>query len=329
MIKKSNEFSKIDLNINNFILLYGKNEGQKNEFKNLILKKIGKTQNYDEREILANSNTFLENFSSSSLFEKKKIIFIKRATDRILKIIEEIDSKNLDDIIILNAENLDKKSKLRSYFEKSKKNICVAFYPDDQQTLSKICINYFQKKSISISQSNINIIVNKCAGDRSILLNELNKIEFFVKKGKRINEENIIKLINLSEDYSVSELIDNCLAKNKNRTINILNENHFTNEDCILITRIFINKAKKILKLSTEFEKNKNINLTISSAKPPIFWKDKEITKQQIVKWKPAKLKRLIYKINETELIIKKNFNNSINLITNFILEQSSTDTNN
>ena len=153
-------------------------------------------------------------------------------------------------------------------------------------------------------------------------MNELNKIEFFVKKGKRINEENIIKLINLSEDYSVSELIDNCLAKNKNRTINILNENNFTNDDCVLITRIFINKAKKILKLSTEFEKNKNINLTISSAKPPIFWKDKEITKQQILKWKPGKLKRLIYKINETELIIKKNFNNSINLITNFILEQ-------
>ena len=329
MIKKSNEVEKIDLKINNFILLYGKNEGHKNEFKNIILKNFGESKNYDEREILDNLNSFLESISSSSLFESKKIIYIKRATDKILNTIEEIETKNIEDIIILNAANLDKKSKLRSYFEKSKKNICVAFYPDDQRTLSKICINYFQKKNISISQSNINIIVNKCGGDRSILFNELNKIEFFVKKGKRINEENIIKLINLSEDYSVSELIDNCLAKNKNRTINILNENNFTNDDCVLITRIFINKAKKILKLSTEFEKNKNINLTISSAKPPIFWKDKEITKQQILKWKPGKLKRLIYKINETELIIKKNFNNSINLITNFILEQSSADTNN
>ena len=85
----------------------------------------------------------------------------------------------------------------------------------------------------------------------------------------------------------MSELIDNCLSKNKKKTINILNENNFSNEDCILIIRIFLNKLKKILKLSNEFKKNKNIDLTISSAKPPIFWKDKEITKQQIFVWKP------------------------------------------
>ncbi len=255
MIKKSSEIKKIDLKNNNFILLYGNNEGQKNEFKNEILNNLKETQNYDEKEILDNLNTFLESISSSSLFESKKIIYIKRVTDKILNIIEEIDSKNLDDIIILNAGNLDKRSKLRSYFEKSKKYICVAFYPDDERTLSKICFNYFQKKNILISQSNINLIVNKSRGERAILINELNKIEFFSKGGKKINEENILKLINLSEDYSIAELIDNCLAKNKKKTINILNENNFTNEDCVLIVRMFLNKSKKILKLSNEFEK--------------------------------------------------------------------------
>ena len=111
--------------------------------------------------------------------------------------------------------------------------------------------------------------------------------------------------------------------------MNILNENNFNNEDCILITRTFLNKSKKILKLSKEFKKNKNIELTISSAKPPIFWKDKEITKQQIYKMETKNIKKLIYKLNEIELNIKKNINNSIHLITNFILEQSSTKTNN
>ena len=329
MIKKSSEVNKIDVNINNFILLYGKNEGQINEFKNIILKDFGETLNYDEREILNNPSTFLESILSSSLFESKKIILIKRATDKILNVIQEIDTKNLNDIIILHSGNLDKKSKLRSYFEKSKMHICVAFYPDNEQTLSRICINFFKKNNISISQSNINLIVNKCNADRGILKNELNKIKFYSKEGKKINEEDILKLINLSEDYSISELIDNCLAKNKKKTISILNENNFTNEDCVLITRTFLNKAKRILKLSTEFEKNNNINLTIDTAKPPIFWKDKEITKQQIYKWKPLMLKELICKINEEELIIKKNLINSINLITNFILEQVSTRTSN
>ena len=88
-------------------------------------------------------------------------------------------------------------------------------------------------------------------------------------------------------------------------------------------------KAKKLLTLSKSFENNKNIDLTISSARPPIFWKDKEITKQQIYKWKPENIKNLIYSLNETELLIKKNINNSINLITDFILFQSSSETNN
>ena len=180
-----------------------------------------------------------------------------------------------------------------------------------------------------ISPSNINLIVNKCNGDRDILIKELTKIEFFNKNGKKITSENIAKLTNLVENHSISELIDNCLAKNKKITISILNENNFNNDDCIIITRSFMNKAKKLLNLSSTFETNKNIDLTISSAKPPIFWKEKEITKQQIYKWKPKEIKKLIYKLSETELQIKKNINNSINLITDFILSQTLTEINN
>jgi DNA polymerase-3 subunit delta len=136
-------------------------------------------------------------------------------------------------------------------------------------------------------------------------------------------------LINLNENHSISELIDNCLAQNKKKIISILNENNFSNDDCIMITRSFILKAKRLLALSKTFETNKNIDMTISSAKPPIFWKEKEITKQQIQKWKPENIKNLIYALNETELQIKKNINNSINFITDFILLQSSSITNN
>jgi DNA polymerase-3 subunit delta len=236
----------------------------------------------------------------------------------------------LEDItIILNSDNLEKKSKLRSLFEKDKKLVCVPFYPDNDQTLSKLAYNFLSNRKISLSPSNINLIVSKCSGDREALINELQKIEYFGKNGKKINSENIAKLINLSENHSISELIDNCLAQNKKKIISILNENNFSNEDCIMIIRSFIIKAKKLLALSKTFETNKNIDLTISSAKPPIFWKEKEITRQQIQKWKPKNIKNLIYALSKTELQIKKNINNSINLITDFILLQSSSTTNN
>ena len=180
-----------------------------------------------------------------------------------------------------------------------------------------------------ISSVNINTIVNKCNGDRKNLFNELNKIENYCRNGKKIYNESIARLTNLAENFSISELIDNCLAKNKNKTLNILNENNFSNEDCIIITRTFLTKSKKILSLSNDYQNNKNIDLTISAAKPAIFWKDKEITKQQITKWSPNKIRILIYKLNELEMLVKKNVNNSINLVTNFILEQSTNKTNN
>ena len=327
MILKSYEINKINQNINHLILFYGKNEGLKNEALNILIKKKN-ISNYEEKEILDNEIIFVENILSKSLFENEKSIIIKRATDKILKIIEILHFKDLEDTtIIINAENLEKKSKLRSFFEKDKNLICVPFYPDNDQTLSKLAYNFLRDKKISISPSNTNLIVTKCNGDREALLNELNKIEFFSKSGKKINSENISRLINLNENHSISELIDNCLAKNKKKIINILNENNFNNEDCIMIVRSFLIKAKKLLALSKTFEINKNIDLTISSAKPPIFWKEKEITKQQIYKWKAINIQELIYSLSELELQIKKNINNSINLITDFILHQSSSET--
>jgi len=330
MIFKSFEINKINKKINQLILFYGKNEGLKKEALSILIKDENNIHNYEEKEILDNENNFIENILSKSLFEKNKFIVIKRATDKILKVIEILHLKNLEDItIILNSDNLEKKSKLRSLFEKNKKLVCVPFYPDNDQTLSKLAYNFLSNKKISLSPSNINLIVGKCSGDRETLINELKKIEYFGKNGKKINSENISKLINLSENHGISELIDNCLAQNKKKITSILNENNFSNEDCIMITRSFIIKAKKLLALSKTFETNKNIDLTISSAKPPIFWKEKEITKQQIQNWKPKNIKKLIYALSETELQIKKNINNSINLITDFILFQSSSATNN
>jgi len=329
MIIKSYEINKINSDLNNFFLFYGKNEGLKNEVTKVIIKNKNNIFYYDEKEILDNENIFIESILTKSLFEEKKIFIIKRSTDKILKILENLFTKKIEDIIIICADSLEKKSKLRSFFEKDKKLICIPFYPDNDQTLLKLAYNYVKEKKISISQANINLLINKCNGDREMLFNELKKIEFFSKNGKKINSENITKLANLIENHNISELVDNCLAQNKRKIINILNENNFSNEDCIMIVKSFIIKSKKLLALSKAFETNKNIELTISSAKPPIFWKEKEITKQQILKWSSKNIKQLIYSLSETELQIKKNVNNSINLITDFILFQSSSTTNN
>ena len=330
MIYKAFELKKIPDNAI-FYLLYGKNEGLKKDCVNEILKKNdGKVFSYEEKQIKDETESFYENIFSGSLFENNKIFIINRASEKIFDTIQDLIDRNINNIrIIINAGILETRSKLRSLFEKNKDLVCIPTYPDNNDTLSKLTAIFFKKENIPISQQNINIIVDKCNGDRHNLNNELDKIKNFTLSKKKISSQEILRLINLSENFEISELIDNCLAKNKNKIINILNENNFSTEDCIIILRTFLSKTKKILKLAIELEENKDINKTINSAKPPIFWKDKEIVKVQLNKWKTEKIKELIKNINNVELEIKKNYNNSILIVTNFILEKSRSEINN
>ena len=326
MILKYFELYKLDINRTKFILFHGKNDGLKLEEILKLQKKIQKQiRYYDEKQFLENKENLLIEIFNRSLFESEKIIVIKRATDKIRTIIEElIEKQPIEDTFIIDCDLLDKKSKLRNFFEKDKNQLAsVAFYPDTNETLSKLAYNFLKNKKISLSPLSINFIVNKCVGDRKNLNNELKKIELFSLSKKKIDEQNLLKLNNINENHRINELIDFCLAKNQKKTLNIINDNIFSNEDCIIITRTMLKKAKRLLKLISDFNINKNLDDTISYAKPPIIYKEKEITKQQVSMWTDNKTQELICEINETELLLKKLPVNSINLVTNFLLEKS------
>ena len=323
MIIKNYELNKLRNSNIKLYLLYGENEGHKNEAINeyFILKFEKNIYRYEEDEILKNYNSFVSNLLNKSFFEEEKIIIISRGSDKILKLVEEIINNKIEDIkLVINCGLLDKKSKIRTFFEKNKSTICIPFYADELKTLKYLANDFFKKKKISISQETVNYLIERSKGDRINLKNELIKIENFSNNKKKISTEELLKLTNLAENYSVSELIDNCLSKNSKKTVNILNENNYNAEDCILIIRTMLMRAKRLLKLQEKLEETKNIEETISAFKPSIFWKDKEIVKEQIKNWNIKDTKKLIYKINEIEILIKKNSSNSLHIISDFIL---------
>ena len=312
---------------NKFFLFYGENQGYKNQIINDEFKKKN-TESiycYEENEILNNKESFFTNLLSKSFFENEKLILVNRATDKMRELVEEIIEKNIDGVtLILNSNTLEKKSKLRSLFEKSKIAICVPFYEDNIQTLSSITGKFFRDNKILISRQIINLIVSRCRGDRQNLNNELEKIKNYTQNKNKVEIQDILKLTNLAENYNVSELIDSCLSKNKKKTINVLNENNYSPEDCVLIVRTFLMKAKRLVKLCKEQIRVKNLDAVITTFKPPIFWKDKETVKQQIRAWSYNQAEALTYDINEIELLIKKYPHNSINILSNFIIDKTS-----
>ena len=325
MIVKHFELNKNLIENKKFFLLYGNNSGLIKDIIQTNLKPFlyEKVLNYDESEIINNLDGFKEEILNKSFFENEKLVIISRATDKIYKVIEEIIERKIEDLaIILISSILEKKSKLRSFFEKSKSTICIPFYEDNERSMISIIQNFLKEKKILLSNQSINLIVQRCGGDRINLYNELQKIENFSINKKKIEMEDIAKLTNLSESLNFNDLVDNALAKNLKTTLYMLNENNFASEDTILILRIFLNKLKRLLKIKSQVKVKNNVENVISNFKPPIFWKEKEILKKQIRILSYQNIKDLIVQTNNLELAVKKNPSISINLITNFIIEQ-------
>lgn len=323
MIIKYFEIDKTDLNKSNFYLFYGKNDGLQNEIikKSFIDNFQGNINRYDEKEFIENYNIIVTEVLTKSLFESEKIIIISRTSDKILKLIQEIFERDIKDIkFILKSGILEKKSKLRNFFEKNENLVIVPFYEDDVNSLSTIALNFIRKNNIKMSRESLNLIVNRANGNRENLKNDLEKIFNFSITNKNIDTENIIKLTNLSENYGVNELADSYLEKNIKSTSKILNENIFTEQDCVLIIRTILSKSKRLMNIIEIYNETKDLDEAIMSAKPPVFWKDKISVKKQAKTWVLSELKNKIYEINDIETLIKINSRNSINLISDFVI---------
>jgi DNA polymerase-3 subunit delta len=324
MIIKSFELSNnLD---HNFFLFHGQNDGLKESLINNLIKPKYKTStyNYTEKEILNNLDNFYNLIFTNSFFEENKLIIIKDVSDKIKSEIDNIIEKEINNILIILISNvLEKKSKLRNLFEKEKKLISVPFYLDNNQTLMSLAISFFKEKKISISSETINILINKSNGERKILMNELEKIEMYSKNKTNISADEINILTNTAENSNIGELVDNCLAKNDKRIRYLMNENNFGSDDSIIIIRTFLFKAKRLLNLIDIFTEQKNIDKTIASARPPIFWKDKDLIKRQIKSWTLNQVKKLILEINDIELLVKTNTQNSVHILSDFILNKS------
>ncbi|MBD1164288.1 DNA polymerase III subunit delta [Pelagibacterales bacterium SAG-MED13] len=321
------KFFEINKYINKFkyFLFYEENEGLKQEVIKTNFKKFNKenTYKYTEKELINSKEFFFETINSKSFFENEKLILISDVTDKILNLMEEVVESNLDDVvIILSAKRLEKRSKIRNFFEKNKNGLCIPFYKDTNQALITIAQKFLKENNVNFSQENLNLIIERSQGDRISLKNELEKINNLNRNKKKINFNDILKLTNLSENYSAGELVDNCLSKNKKKTLNILNENIPSIDDNILILKTFLYKLKRLRKLRINLDENKDIDKTISSFKPPIFWKDKDTLKKQLKIWELDDIQNFIVNINYLESLIKKKPLISNQIVNNMILEK-------
>ena len=323
MIVKSYEVGKIDISKYKIYLFYGKNEGLQIDLidKYFLNKFKGQINKYEENEFINNINNIYSEIQTKSLFQNQRIFIISRITEKFLKIAEEISNIDLNEIIIiLKCSSLDKKSRLRNFFEKNDKFITIPVYEDNLNNLLSITQQFLIHNKIKLSKESINLIIGRASGDRNNLKKELNKIYNYSLSNNKIDFQTLEKLTNLAENHEVSDLVNNYLSKNIKKVSKILNENSYRDEDCILILRTLLNKSKRLLEIMKKNNDVKNIDKVMLGARPPIFWKEKESIKKQVNSWEICDLKDKIYKINEIEASIKKNSRNSLNIVSDFLV---------
>lgn len=305
MISKSylleNNIDQIDKNL---ILFYGENLGLKNDFKKKIKsnnKKI-KIINFTQEEILKNENFFFSEILNISLFEEEKIFFINYANDKIMPIIEEIEKKAAAEKVYLFSDILEKKSKLRNFFEK--KNICIAVpcYADNEISIKKIILKNL-KGFEGLSAENINLIVDNCNLDRIKLNNELEKI-FSYFTNKKINNKELEKILDIRINDNFNLLKDAALNGNKIETNKLLSDTIIDADKNVFYLALINQRLNKIAE-AAQLSKTTNLEDAINRIKPPIFWKDKPNFKEQVNKWNKGKIKLILKKTYDLEVKIK------------------------
>ena len=326
MLIKSYEILKKDLNFFNSFLIYGENTGLKQDIVKSVIKLKEKKNikykqfKFEEGEIIKNQNDFFNLIFSGSLFDKEKIIFVNRTTDKLFYLISEISKKDTKDILIFfEADVLEKKSKIRNLFEKDNNLVCVACYQDNNFNLVKIINDEIKQTKIKLSTESINLLIERASGDRNNLRNEINKLKSFALNKQTVSHDQIKELTNMVGNYQNDYIVNICLNGDKKKLNKILRENNFSFEDFLILLKIFSIKIHRLLKIKIFNRLEKNLDQIFNQIKPPIFWKEKEDVKKQVRLWNEKKLNLIIKKINEIELNCKKNHELSTNITLDFL----------
>ena len=330
MIAKSYE---IERNINKFLnynlfLLHGENQGLKREIKELIQSEINKKNpdiehfSFYENEIIDNEENFYNSIFSGSLFGNKKIIVIKNSSDKINDKLSDVIEKFPENVhLVLFAEILEKKSKLRNLFEINNKTLSVACYPDNAKSLEIIAKTILRKNKINISQESINLLVEQSNGDRNNLNNEIEKIKSLSLDNKKIQTNELKTLTNFSGEYKTDSIVNECLCGNILEYKKHLSEMYTNTVNQIFLLRILSNKIQRLLNMKEMQSGNKNLDSLLNECKPPIFWKEKPLVKKQLTIWGIGELKKTNNEISHIEMMCKKNPQISKIIFFNFISE--------
>ena len=289
------------------ILIYGENIGLKESFKGKIIslfkdKEIVKLYNED---ISKNKDIIINEAKNISLFTKDKVIIFNQASDKILSDIQYILRNENQTKIILFADILEKKSKLRSFFEKEKTIALIPCYNDNEITLRRL-VQSELKDYKNLNSDVVTMVINYSNLDRKNIMSNLEKIKIYFEK-KILSQDELETLLNSDRNELFENIRDAALSGDKSRLNGLFNNFVFNKEETFLYLNAINQRLIKIKEIQDQNAVHNNLELTFNKMRPPIFWKDKPTYMKLLKKWDKKRVLEAIIYLGKIEKEIKYN----------------------
>ncbi len=308
MIVKSFELEKNIKIISKFrlILIYGENIGLKDSLKKEIIKLNKKAEiiNLYQEDFAKNKKVLINEIENISLFVEEKLIFINQANEKNLDNIEDLKVNDLTLKIFLFADILDKKSKLRSHFEKNNNLAIIPCYNDTEITLRKL-IQYELKDFKNLNSNIINMIITYSNLNRKTVINNLEKIKTYFEN-KIITEKELDTLLNIDKNELFENIRDAALEGNKHKLNGLLGNFVFSHEDAHMYLNTINYRLLRLIEIHKK-SKEEGFDVAINNIRPPIFWKDKPIYQKLLKTWDLSRVLEAVNYLSKIDNCIKKN----------------------
>ena len=290
----------------NLILLYGENVGLKNDIKEKIKLKAKDSEIIIlfQEEILQKKNLLEREINNLSLFDIKKIIIINEANDKIFETISSLEDQFFQSCkVMIFSDVLEKRSKLRNYFEKEKKVGIIPCYKDNKIQLKDYIFERLKGyKGLGIEI--VNMLIDNSNCERETVRNEITKIQGFYLD-KMLDKNSLERLLNYKKTTDENEIIDASLSKKSKDLNNLLGSQLILENDIFKYIFKLDQKISTLIQIKLNQKNNNSIDEAIEKIKPNIFWKDKPNYINQAKVWELHDLILIREKISEIELIMK------------------------
>ncbi|MGY8985081.1 MAG: DNA polymerase III subunit delta [Sphingomonadales bacterium] len=297
------------------VLIYGPDEGLVRERAHRISKQVVEDLSDPFNvvrpslsQVIEEPSILLDELLSLSMVGGRRLVRLDGAEDKAYQGLEQalsgIPKDGEKNLLVVTAGNLKPSSKIRKLFEGLEIAVTIACYADSSKDVEELIIEVLGANNLKADPQAISFLLNNLGSDRLISRSELEKIVLYA--GDRIDRviklEDVITLIGDSATLTLNDIASATTGGDLKRLDQLLERAQSQGENAIAIIRALSRRLQQFHLVKGLIEAGQPIDSAIGKLRPPLFFKEKDIFRNQLFLWSSQKLGKALLLLSDAEL---------------------------